>query len=802
MFGKYLKIAIRNLLKFKMFSLLNISGLAIGIACCILIFLYIQDEIGYDLFHKKSDRIYRVLRERKTSSGGSHTPSGTSGALAPALLKDFPEIQRAIRMWSQDTWIKYEDKWFHQEFMMTDPDIFEIFTLPFTKGDPKTALVKPYSVVLTKEMADKYFPSENPIGRIITVDHRYFRGDYKITGILKDVPVNSTIQFDFLASSASSEWRQTQFGRVWERWDPEKSWRPIETFILLKQGVLPAKLEQKLSDFMDRYMGEEVRAHNIYHLQPINRIHLYSQVDYGMTMYSDVSYIYLLSILAFFIFFIACLNFMNLSTARSTHRATEVAMRKVVGANRRILIAQFLGESFFLSLLALVLALILAALSLPAFNAFTLKTLSLNIQNISLLVGLVSIAVLVGLVAGIYPAFVLSAFQPIDILKGGKLVAGKNSSRFRMGLVIFQFSISVICIIGTITIFNQMAYIKNKDLGFNKDQVIALGLYSTDRSLTSNYQAIHQEFLKHSNILSATASHSLPGGGWEERWEVYPEGGRTDRWQMNLLAVDEDFLEFFEIEIKEGRNFLKGSESDATSAYILNETAVKQLGWKKPIGKRFEWNERPGKVIGVIEDFHLRSLHNKIGPVFVCMWVPKWNYISLKIKRDNMANTLSFVENQWNQLIPNRSFDFYFLDEYIEKWNYETEIKLEKIIQLLAFITIFVACMGLFGLTCFTVQRRTQEMSIRKVLGASTDKILWLLVREFLGLILFANIIAYPIAFFAMERWLQNFYYRVDVDLITLLLSSAISVLIGLLTIGYHTIKTARLNPIRHLRHQ
>ena len=596
MFENYLKVAVRNLIKFKMFSFLNISGLAIGMACCILVFLYIQDEIGYDQFHEKSNRIYRVLREREANSGESQTHPGTSGALAPALLKDFSEIQSAVRTWDIDTWINYKDKWFKQKFMMTDSKIFEIFSFPFVKGDPRTALVEPYTIVLTREMANKFFPDENPMGRTITVEHRYFRGDYKITGVLENIPINSTIQFDFLASSASSEWRQKEFaGTVWERWQRESGWLPIETFILLQEGNPPSKLEQKLSTFMLRYMGEEIQSNNVYHLQPLNRIHLYSNVDYGMTMYSDISYIYLLSTLAFFILLIAGINFVNLATARATTRAMEVGMRKVVGANRRILIVQFLGESFLLSLLALLLALSFVELFLPTFNAFTLKALSLNIQNGFLLIGLSGITVLVGLFSGIYPAFVLSAFEPMDILKGGKLASTENNARFRKGLVIFQSSISVICIIGTITIFNQMKYMRNKDLGFNKDQVMILELYMTDRSLTSNYRAIHQELLKHPDILAATASHTLPNIGWGERWVVYPEGSNSDGWEMNILAADEDFLNFFDIEIKEGRNFSSGIARDTTSAYILNETAVKQLGWEKPIGKQFEWNDRPEK---------------------------------------------------------------------------------------------------------------------------------------------------------------------------------------------------------------
>ena len=803
MFENYLKVAVRNLFKFKMFSFLNISGLAIGMACCILAFLYIQDEIGYDQFHEKSNRIYRVLREREANSGESHTQPGTSGALAPSLLKDFSEIQSAVRTWDIDTWINYKEKWFQQKFMMTDSKIFEIFSFPFVKGDPGTALIDPYTVVLTQEMANKFFPDENPIGRTITVEHRYFRGDYKITGVLKNIPINSTIQFDFLASSASSEWRQKEFaGIVWERWQRESGWLPIETFILLQEGYPPAKLEQKLGDFMLRYMGEEVQSHNVYHLQSINRIHLYSNADHGMTMHSDISYIYLLSTLALFILLLACINFVNLATARATTRAMEVGMRKVVGANRRILIVQFLGESFLLSLLALLLALSLVELFLPAFNAFTLKALSLNIQNGSLLVGLSGITVLVGLFSGIYPAFVLSAFEPMDILKGGKLVSTKNSTRFRKGLVIFQSSISVICIIGTITVYNQMDYMRNKDLGFDKDHVMVLELYQTDRTLAGNYRAIHQEFLKHPDILAATASHSLPNIWSAERWVVYPEGSHSDGWEMSILAVDENFLNFFDIGIKDGRNFSSDIGRDTTSAYILNETAVKQLGWEQPIGKRFEWNDRPGKVIGVVEDFHMQSLHEKIGPVFVCMWVPKWNNLSLKIRKDNIANTIQFVENQWKRLIPNLPFNFYFLDENIDKLNYEAEIKLEKILRLASLITIFVACLGLFGLTAFTVQYRTHEMSIRKVLGASKFNIWWLLVKDFLGLILLTNIIAWPIAFFVMEAWLQDFHYRVHVDLTTLILGGGITLMIALLTIVYHTLKTALLNPIQHLRYK
>ena len=806
MFKNYLTVAVRNLLRHKGYSTINILGLAIGMASCILIMLYIQHELSYDRHHEKADQIYRVIRKNHMEGKSPEFSTGTLGPLGPALRSDFPEIQNVVRMYGRPSRISYGDRGFFQYVIVADASILDVFNLPLAKGDRKTALKDPYSILMTERMARKYFGEGDPIGKVLTLEDKvYIGGEYTVTGILKDIPQSSHFGFDFL-SSTITPFQEMQ--SAWNEWrlNPS-SYRPVRTYLLLPEKYDHTELERKLPDFVSSVMGPEVREYTTYDLQPLTRIYLYSKVDYGMRWGGDIASIYIFSGIAFFILLIACINFMNLATARSINRAREVGMRKVVGAHRFQLIRQFLGESIFLSLLALLLALLLIELALPEFNAFTRKELSLNPEsNVFILIGLLSVVLFVGVLAGSYPAFFLSAFRPIDTLKG-TLKAGSQSAWFRKGLVVFQFFISIALIIGTIIVFNQLQYIQNKNLGFDKEQIVVMKIFWYDRSLIDRYETVKEAFLQHPNVLKVAASLQRIGTGRAPRKVLRLRGTGGETRQMNMLSVDEDFLDVFNLKLVKGRTLSQNAARGTALEFILNETAVKQLGWSDPLGKELEWlhQETPdpviGTVVGVVEDFHIGSLHEGIGPVFICKWQPWFRVISLKIHPENIPETMGFIEDTWKKFLPKAEFEFAFLDEWIG-WMYRTEMRLGKIFNICSLLSIFVACLGLFGLVSFTAEQRTKEIGIRKVLGASVSNIVMLLSKDFLKPVVIGNLIALPIAYYATSKWLQNFVYRIDLGAEPFVLGGTVALLIALLTIGRQAFKAATVNPTDALRHE
>ena len=802
MFRNYLLVAIRNLFRQKLYSAINILGLAIGMACCILIMLFIQYELSYDRVHEKRDQIYRVIREERRSGGNSTLSSGTSGALAPALLNDFPEVQQAIRLvYRTDVWMRYGDRGFAQRFALADAAILEVFNFPMVKGDPKTALQSPYSVVVTQEMAEKYFGKEDPIGKMLTVDDERFGGEFRVTGILQNIPKNSTIHFDFLTSILT----HIRTRHTWASWLGVHAVRHIQTYIMLPNGYSSEELEGKLPDFMEKYMGEEVRKSNTYYLQPLTRAYLFSRHYSNVNLYDsrrgDISQVYLLSSVAFFLMLIACINFMNLATARSATRAKEVGMRKVVGANRPQLIQQFLGESMLISLMALVLAVGLAELSLPEFNTFMQKNLSLNLgNNVSLLLGFLGLALVVGFLAGSYPAFFLSAFQPAEVLKGS-LRSGSKGAWFRKGLVVFQFSISTLLMVGTAVVYNQLAYIRTKSLGYNAEHVVILGIYAGGSSVVYGYEAVKQQLLQHPDVLSAAAHRHSRGLSGHYRL-VRPEGMYGDELRIRVNEGDKDFLETFEMELVAGRNFTESMESENRFAWILNEAAVQKFGWTDPIGKQFELMSpnRKGTVVGVVKDFHGASLHEKIGPVAV-MKLRKPNFISVRIRGDNILETMAFLEKKMRQFIPLGPLWFQFMDDHMGEW-YDAERRQGKVLGVFSLLAISIACLGLFGLASFMAEKRTKEIGIRKVLGASISSILLLLSKDFVKLAVLANLIAWPAAYYAMDRWLQAFAYRIDLDVVPFIFSGILGLAIVLSTVGFQAFKAARANPVEALRYE
>ena len=806
LFKNYLTVAVRNLLRHKVYSAINVLGLAIGMACCVLILLFVEHEFRYDRHHENADRIYRVLRETRTGGGNATVSLGTSGALAAALKNDFPEVRQVVRISNLGGWVRYKDRAFNHGFTLADESIFDAFTFPLVKGDAETVLQEPFSVVISEEMARKFFGDEDPMGKVVTAEGRYMGGDYKVTGIMADSPRHSTIRLNFVTATA----HRRLVRRVWDRWLPEDSWRPLQTYVVLPEGYDRRELERKLPDLMEQYMGAEVRKHNTYHLQPFTRIYLYSNVDYGIGWYGDIAYVYLLSAIAFFILLIACINFMNLATARSANRAREVGMRKVVGAIRGQLIRQFLSESMLMAFLGMAVAVALARLALPSFNAFAGKELSLDaLASGTVLLGLLGVVVFVGLLAGSYPAFFLSAFRPVEVLKG-RSKGGSRGAWVRKGLVVFQFSASILFAIGTIVAYQQLGYMRNKKLGFNREQVVVLPIFSRDRAaqteyegpLSREYNRVKEAFLQHPNVLKASASHSLPGrvGKLDV---VRPEGIEGDAWRMHIMAVDEDFLDLYGIEVLQGRNFSGEIQSDLTEAFLLNETAVKRLGWTEPVGKTFEWpaSYRKGRVIGVVRDFHTRSLKEKIGPMAMCMWRPKFNSLSLMVRGEDIPETMAFLEGKWKELLPVRPFRFWFLDEMLD-WMYRGEMKFGQIFGLFALLAIIVACLGLFGLAAFVAEQRTKEIGIRKVMGASVWNLVRLLSIDFVVLVALANLIAWPVAYYGMDRWLRDYAYRIDLEVWIFALGGMLALGIALATVGTQAFRAARANPVEALRYE
>ena len=809
MFKNYLTIAIRNLMRHKVYSMINIAGLAIGIACAVLLLLYIQHELSYDQFHKNADRIYQVVRETRSKDGNTTVGPGTSGPLGPALLEDFPEIETTVRTMNNFGWVRSGDRGFNQGITLADAHILDLFRFPLLQGNRETVFREPYSTVITESMAQKFFGDEDPLGKVITVDQVNLQGDYTVTGVLQDFPGNSSIRFDFLISTVPSH-EETQ--RWWNDWQRTYFARPAQTYAVLREGADPGVLEKKLPEFMARHLGEDIQKFNTYYLQPLTRIHLYSNVDYGFGAGGDIEQIYLYAVIASIILLIACINFMNLATARASNRAREVGIRKVVGSYRRQLIQQFLGESLLLSFLAMILALVLTGLALPKFNNFMFRDLSLTKDPLAVLPSLVGITLIVGLLAGSYPAFFLSAFQPVEVLKGGVISRGVW---FRKGLVVCQFALSILFVISTVVVYNQLMYLSNKKLGFNEEHLVTMPIFTHNRFTTANredrlsfrYNVVKQTFLQHPNVLKVTAYRYPVGIRSGALRAVRPEGVRGSEWRIRVQEIDEDFLDTFEIELIAGRNFASHDAIDYLDAgakplaLLLNEAAVKHLGWTGPVGKQIEWIELKwaGTVVGVVKDFHSQSLREEIGPLaFIIRPSNFWN-VAVRIRGEDIPKTLTFLEEKWGEFVPDRPFNFAFVDEQLDQI-YQAEIRFGQITGVFSALAIFVASLGLFGLVSFTAEQRRKEIGVRKVLGASAWTVIVLLSKEFLKLVGVANLIAWPVAYLVMSDWLQDFAYRVTLGPTTFLLASILVLGIALATVSSQAIKAARENPVDALR--
>jgi len=802
MFKNYLKTAWRNIKKNKLFSFINILGLSLGIATCFIIMLYVQDELSYDRFNKNANNIARVVFKADIN-GGKINESVTMPPVAQTMKKDFPEVQDATRLLSYgSSKILYKDKVFKDDrFAFADANFFSIFTLPMMEGDAKTALLQPHTVVITQSTAKKYFGDENAIGKIITLT-AVNNQPYTVTGVIKDIPADSHFHFDMFGSL-------TNFGDA-----NSDTWLGggYHTYLLLKPGSDLKKMEARFPEMVKKYMGPQIeqqmglsleqfigKGNSLgFTLQPLVDIHLNSSTNNEFEPGGNEMYVYIFAGVAVFMLIIACINFINLSTASASKRAKEVGVRKVAGSGRLQLIKQFLSESILISFFALLIAGLCVELALPAFNAVSGKQLSFDTKPILAFIGL---GLLVGIVAGIYPAFYLSSFKPITVLKG-KFTTANKSFGLRSSLVVFQFFISVALIIGTIVVYQQMKYIQNKDLGYNKEQLITI---PNSYVLGNNEKVFKQQMLQDPRIVSATMSYYKPAGPSNyNNGLAYPQG--NDKLIVNGVDyhVDEQYISTMGMKMVSGRNFSKEFTTDS-SAIILNETAAKAFGWNNvtAIGKTVirqnsdKGNNFPFHVIGVVKNFNFKSLHEAISPLYMTLQ-PEGGLI-FKIKTTDVTGLLATMKKQWDSYKTEQPFEYNFMDDLFNK-TYSTEQKTGNILNLFSILTIFVACLGLFGLVTYTAEQRTKEIGIRKVLGASVTQVTKMLSKDFLKLVLIASVIAFPAAWWAMNKWLQSFAYRIHVSFWVFVIAGATALLIALVTVSFQAIKAALQNPVESLR--
>lgn len=797
MLKNYFKIAWRNLLRHKVYSAINILGLAIGISACVLIFLFVRDELTYEEHFDKADRIFRITNDINLQ-GQTDRFALTPFPLADNLKKDYPVIEaitRVMPIGKQTVW--YQEKAFNEEnVFFADSTFFRIFNYPFLYGDPATALNQPKSIVITEELAQKYFGSaENAMGKAL----QFSKNSHKVTGVIHD-PGHSHFKLNALLSlNTFDENVRKQFIGDWFRMS-------LYTYVLLPDADKKAAFEQDLGQFYEKtivpWMKENKLAASLqYHLQPLPDIHLDNTFSYDISPAGNRSYVFIFGFVAFFILLIACINYMNLSTARSAKRAKEVGLRKVIGAHRSQLVKQFIGESVLLTFLAILVALALVEIFLPYFNSLTEKNFSLSyFGNGSFLVILVFIIAFVGLVGGSYPAFFLSAFKPVDVLKSDKNPRGTNAW-LRRALVVAQFTISLIMIIGTLVVFSQMQFLKNNNLGFNKEQVLVIDVPNGDTTLVNKLPWIKQEFLTNPNITKVSNAAFIPGER-SSRLLFYAEApdGKMEEKTINTIFVDYDFLNLMQIKLLDGRNFSRNISTDDSLAYIINETAAKWLGWENPLGKRMESGlGGKGKVIGVVKDFHVTSLHNKIEPLAIMLTRKSQGYLMARVNAENLPATISFIEQKWKAFDPKHPMEYFFLDENFNK-QYRAEEKMLTAFGYFAALTILIACLGLYGLASFTAEQRTKEIGIRKVLGSSVSEIMLLLSKDFAWLVLISIILATPLAWYGMHHWLQNFAYRTEIHWWIFALAGFAALVIAMLTVSFQAGKAARLNPIKALR--
>ena len=806
MIKNYLKIAWRNLLKNKIFSFINIIGLAAGLACFILISLYIVDELSYDRFNEDADRIYRVDADVKFG-GNELKLAVASDPMGATLKRDYPQVEEYTRIYgsSGPKLIKKGNEFIEEEHVANvDSTFFNVFSFPAISGNTKTALYEPNTVVITKSTAEKYFGTTDAIGKTVEADKVL----YKVTAVIKDMPHNSHFNLGFLFSMKNVDY---QFGNYLSM--------NFHTFIRLKEGTDYKAFEKNFKQVIDKYIFPQAKQFmqinsmdDFYksgnklelHLMPLTAIHLRSDRFPELGTNGNIQYVYIFGAAALFILLIACINFMNLSTARSSSRAKEVGIRKVLGTERKNLIGQFLTESTLMAVISLIIAIAIAYFTLPLFNNIAAKNLSLgSLFGIKILPFLLLLPLVVGIAAGSYPAFFLSKFKPVIVLKG-KINAGFKKNNLRSGLVVFQFFTSIVLIIGTVIIYKQINFIRNTNLGFNKDQVLII---NSTTALGNNAEAFKNEVLKMPGVKSGTISGYLPVNSSRSDNSYSKEAvmNSTNALSMQNWVIDYDYLQTMGMNMFKGRNFSKEFGADS-SAFILNETAAKVLGYDDPIGKKIYTNYqsatstelRSYTIIGVVKDFHFESLRQNIFPLGFRLG-NSTNLISFKISTTNVQPLIQEIENKWKSMASGMQFSYRFMDDAFDNM-YRSEQRVGKVALSFAILVIIIACLGLFGLATYMAEQRTKEIGVRKVLGASVSNIVIMLSKDFAKLVLIASVFAIPLAWWAMNKWLQDFAYRINIGWWVFAAAGILALMIALLTVSSQAIKAAIANPVKSLR--
>lgn len=787
MFKNYFKIAVRNIKKYKGYSFINIASLAVGIACCMLIIFYVGFELSYDNYHKDANRIYRIGLDRNLP-WEKNICAMVGYPLAAHLKKNLPRVEYAGRIKRRNVLIKNEDKVFYEnDFFYVDNDIFSIFTIPFIRGNEEQALINPESIVISQSMTNKYFGEEDPLGKILSVDSN----DFQITGIVEDPPSNTHFKYSFITSLNDSSLPE----RI------RNSWTPSVVYTYLK--LLPDTDNNDFTLMMNKALEGHVDSETLnFFLQPVKDIHLHSHLSAELEPPGNPFYLYIFSTIAVLILMIASINFINLSTARSANRAKEIGIRKVVGAVRNQLINQFIGESLFITILSALAAFILVDLSLPFFNRLVdIRFTVSDFFKLEFFVSLIFIILFSGIIAGSYPAIFLSDFNPVLILKG-KLRLGTKRSALRKIMVIGQFTISMILVISTLAIYKQLRFMKNEKLGFSKEQKLIIPV-QRGADISENYETVKSEFLKHSRIAGATVSGGIPGRiQTSETYRLFHETKDKGQ-QMKTLFIDKDFIPEYGVEIAAGRSFFGETNTLRETEFLINETAVRALGLHSPqdaMGKKLAGWEG-GKIVGVVKDFHFQGLQQEIRPLVITNFTWMFSFITLTLSTEEISRTLSFIQDKWEELFPGIPYEYYFLDEDFNRL-YRSEEKTGTLIGAFALIGVLVACFGLFGLASFMADQRTKEIAIRKVHGARLPDTVSLLIKDFIKWILISSIIAWPVAYFVVNRWLQYFFYRVNFGIGIFIFTGFIVLAIALLIVSYQVIKTATTNPVDYLRYE
>ena len=797
MLKNYLKITLRNIKRHKTFSIINITGLVTGMTFFILIMLYVEYEVSYDTFHEHSDRIFRVAYQNTGEMYmGKDAGAMSVAALAPSLTEEYPEVQFATRFKPIDhLLLSREEESFYETGLFADEYFFAVFSFQLIRGDKKGILEKPESIIISTQLAEKFFGNEDPIGKMLHCS----LGHFEIAGIVENVPENSHIQFDWLIpfiSQYSAEERVSQF----QWWGNHNHY----TYCLLQDKSAKIDLEKKLAVLMNKKFkdfGWDDMSNQTYFLQPLESIHLRSHLNGEFSMNNSITLIRLFSSIAAFILLIACINTMNLSSAQAAKRMKEIGIRKVVGGRQHQLFWQFIGEFIFFSALSLFVAMGLVYVLLPGFNRFVERNIPFNsVIEWPFILGLPAIMVVSGMLSGIYPAVVLSSFKPVIVLKGKTGLTAKGTS-LRNILVTFQFSITIVLMILSFLIFRQIKYIQEKPLGYLREHVVVMGM--ADPGVRENFSAFRNLILQNPNVRGITTSNHLPTyvkssvSGKAER----EDGSMEEHSALSWLYADFNFFDVFQMEIVKGRHFSEAFGTDRNDAVIVNETFVREANWVHPIGKKIQlWGNRERVVVGVVKDFHFHSLHLDMKPLFI-LCRPDNYYLHVRIGSANIPSTLDYFRETYDRFKIRYPFEYFFLDDNFNQM-YSSERKLGQMLVSFSGLTIFIACLGIFGLASYSAERRTKEIGIRKVLGASVTRIIFLLSTGFTKWIIFANLISWPIAYYAMYRWLQNFAYRININIWIFILSGTIALFIALLTVSYQTVKAATANPVDSLRYE